>query len=218
MSLWPSRIGWRRCTAGRRPMRSSISMSTISQFGSNPEWLLVAEEAGAVQGALLASDRGRDGSLLISSFGVFPKYQRKGVGTALLAEAELRARQRGKVRLLVGAAADTEPFYSEVRLHTTALYRDHWRRKRRHVGILARRSPGSVQRPVVRHGRAAQQGDPRRTRASAQAKAIAGTGHPRTSHPASLHERVLNGSALARSTPPHYAPDRGCRPAGHQPA
>ena len=83
----------------------------ISQFGSNPEWLFVAEEAGAVQGALLASDRGRDGSLLISSFGVFPEYQRKGVGTALLAEAERRARQQGKVRLLVGAADDTEPFY-----------------------------------------------------------------------------------------------------------
>ena len=91
----------------------------ISQFGSNPEWLFVAEEAGTVQGALLASDRGKDGSLLISSFGVFPEYQRTGVGTALLAEAERRARQRGsaaarqrgKVRLLVGAADGTEPFY-----------------------------------------------------------------------------------------------------------
>lgn len=83
----------------------------ISQFGSNPEWLFVAEEAGDVQGALLASDRGRDGSLLISSFGVFPEYQRRGVGTALLAEAERRARQRGKVRLLMGAADDSEQFY-----------------------------------------------------------------------------------------------------------
>ena len=83
----------------------------ISQFGSNPEWLFVAEEAGTVQGALLASDRGRDGSLLIGGLGVFPEYQRKGVGTALLAEAERRARQRGKVRLLLGAADDTEPFY-----------------------------------------------------------------------------------------------------------
>ena len=123
----------------------------ISQFGSNPEWLFVAEEAGTVQGALLASDRGRDGSLLISSFGVFPEYQRKGVGTALLAKTERRARQRGKVRLLCGRRRRYGAVLSEVRLHTTALYRDHWRRKRRHVGILARRSPGSVQRPVVRH-------------------------------------------------------------------
>ena len=83
----------------------------ISQFGSNPEWLLLAEEADTVQGALLATDRGRDGSLLISSFGVFPDYQRQGVGTALLAEAERRARQRGKVRLLLGALADAEQFY-----------------------------------------------------------------------------------------------------------
>ena len=83
----------------------------ISQFGSNPEWLFVAEEAGTVQGALLATDRGRDGSILISSFGVFPEYQRKGVGTALLAEAERLARQRGKVRLLLGAADDSEQFY-----------------------------------------------------------------------------------------------------------
>ena len=83
----------------------------ISQLGSNPEWLFVAEEASAVQGALLASDRGRDGSILISSFGVFPDYQRQGVGTALLAETERRARQRGKVRLLLGAADDSEPFY-----------------------------------------------------------------------------------------------------------
>ena len=83
----------------------------ISQFGSNPEWLFVAEEAGTVQGALLASDRGRDGSLLIGGLGVFPVYQRQRIGTALLAEAERRARQRGKVRLLVGAADDTEPFY-----------------------------------------------------------------------------------------------------------
>lgn len=83
----------------------------ISQFGSNPEWLFLAEDAGEIQGALLASDRGRDGGLLISSFGVFPDYQRKGVGTALLAEVEQRARQRGKVRLLTGAADGTEPFY-----------------------------------------------------------------------------------------------------------
>ena len=83
----------------------------ISQFGSNPEWLFVAEEAGTVQGALLASDRGKDGSLLIGGLGVFPVYQRQGIGTALLAEAERRARQRGKVRLLLGAADDAEPFY-----------------------------------------------------------------------------------------------------------
>ena len=83
----------------------------ISQFDSSPEWLFVAEDAGTVQGALLASDRGRDGSLLISSFAVFPKYQRQGIGTALLAEAERQARQRGKVRLLLGAAGDSEPFY-----------------------------------------------------------------------------------------------------------
>ena len=83
----------------------------ISQLRSNPEWLFVAEEAGDIQGALLASDQGRDGSLLISGLGVFPAYQRQGVGTALLAEVERRARQRGKVRLLLGAADDTEPFY-----------------------------------------------------------------------------------------------------------
>ncbi len=83
----------------------------ISQFGSNPEWLFLAEDAGTVQGALLASDRGRDGSLLIGGLGVFPEYQRRGVGTALLAEVERRARQRGKVRLLLGAADDSEQFY-----------------------------------------------------------------------------------------------------------
>lgn len=83
----------------------------IGQFGSNPEWLFLAEEAGTVQGALLASDRGRDGSLLISGLGVFPEHRHRGVGTALLAEVERRARQRGKVRLLTGAADGTEPFY-----------------------------------------------------------------------------------------------------------
>ncbi len=83
----------------------------ISQLGSNPEWLFLSEEAGDVQGALLASDRGRDGSLVISSFGVFPEYQGQGIGTALLAEVERRARQRGKVRLLLGAADDSESFY-----------------------------------------------------------------------------------------------------------
>ena len=83
----------------------------ISQLNSNPEWLFLAEDAGDVQGALLASDRGRDGSLLISSFGVFPQYQCQDIGTALLAEAERRARQRGKVRLLLGAADDSESFY-----------------------------------------------------------------------------------------------------------
>ena len=83
----------------------------ISQFGSNPEWLFLAEDAGDVQGALLASDRGRDGSLLISGLGVFPEYQREGIGTTLLAEVERRARQQCKVRLLTGAADGTEPFY-----------------------------------------------------------------------------------------------------------
>ena len=99
----------------------------ISQFGSNPEWLFVAEEAGTVQGALLASDRGRDGSLLISSFGVFPEYQRKGVGTALLAEAERRARQQRQGPAALGRRRRFGAVLSEVRLHTTALYRDHRR-------------------------------------------------------------------------------------------
>ena len=189
----------------------------ISQFGSNPEWLFVAEEAGAVQGALLASDRGRDGSLSISSFGVFPEYQRKDVGTALLAEAERRARQQGKVRLLLGAADDSEPFYLKCGF-TPRLY----------VDITGEESAATLQSLLAERLAAynvlwSDQGE-QLSKAildvpglMPELRAVAGAGRARLSYPASLHERVLNGSALASAILPHYAPDRGCRPAGHQP-
>ncbi|MAG37429.1 MAG: hypothetical protein CL878_14435 [Dehalococcoidia bacterium] len=83
----------------------------LEQFGRDPGLMLVAETARSLRGAVFASDRGQDGTLLLTHVGVFPRHQRTGVGSALWAEMEQRARKRGKGRLLLGAVQGAELFY-----------------------------------------------------------------------------------------------------------
>jgi ribosomal protein S18 acetylase RimI-like enzyme len=68
-----------------------------------PDWFLVAEDAGAVVGTVMVGYDGHRG--WVYYFGVDPACRRRGVGRALMAEAErlLRAEGCPKVNLQVRA-------------------------------------------------------------------------------------------------------------------
>lgn len=67
----------------------------------NPEWLLVAEIDGKLVGVLMAGYEGRRG--WINSFAVDPAHRKRGIGRALMVEAErlLRAAGCPKINLQV---------------------------------------------------------------------------------------------------------------------
>jgi ribosomal protein S18 acetylase RimI-like enzyme len=47
--------------------------------------------------------------LIIVALGVYPEYQRSGIGTSLVEKAELQARRSGKKRMLVSTSNDNLP-------------------------------------------------------------------------------------------------------------
>ena len=50
-----------------------------------------------------------EGDLIIVALGVYPEYQRSGIGTSLVEKAELEARRSGKKRMLVSTSNDNLP-------------------------------------------------------------------------------------------------------------
>ena len=68
-----------------------------------PDWFLVAETAGAVVGTVMVGYDGHRG--WVYYFGVEPAHRRRGIGRALMAEAErlLRAEGCPKINLQVRA-------------------------------------------------------------------------------------------------------------------
>jgi ribosomal protein S18 acetylase RimI-like enzyme len=73
----------------------------VRKLKVNPEWFLVAEADGQLRGVIMAGYEGRRG--WINSFAVDPSYRRRGIGRALMAEAErlLRAAGCPKINLQV---------------------------------------------------------------------------------------------------------------------
>lgn len=80
-----------------------------------PELFIVAEEASDVVGTVMAGYDGHRGWLY--TLAVKPSHQRKGVGSALLKEAELRLSQAGCTKANLQIRAGNEA--------VTAFYRTH---------------------------------------------------------------------------------------------
>jgi ribosomal protein S18 acetylase RimI-like enzyme len=80
-----------------------------------PDWFLVAELDGAVVGTVMVGYEGHRG--WISYLGVDPAYQRRGIGRALMAEAERLLRSEGcpKINLQVRTGnSEAIEFYRQV--------------------------------------------------------------------------------------------------------
>ena len=90
---------WRACAlvrSGNDPHRDIARKLRV-----NPEWFLVAEEAGRVVGSVMAGYEGHRG--WINYLAVEPSRRRGGLGRRLMAEAERRLRTAGcpKINLQV---------------------------------------------------------------------------------------------------------------------
>ena len=75
---------------------------------------LVAEDAAGLLGCAALTDRG-DGTAYFGTFAVRPSAQGRGIGAALLAAAEARARAAGAVRMemtVISARADLLAWYA----------------------------------------------------------------------------------------------------------
>ena len=92
---------WRRCDL-TRPWNDPHK-DVRRKLAVRPDWFLVAEDAGAVVGTVMVGYDGHRG--WVYYFGVDPAHRRRGVGRALMAEAErlLRAEGCPKLNLQVRA-------------------------------------------------------------------------------------------------------------------
>ncbi len=84
----------------------------------------VVEEGGAIVGAIFGNDE--DGGLYVSRLSVHPAHRRRGIASALMAEAEREARQRGLPCLRLGvrlALEDNRRFFASCGFVETTLHR-----------------------------------------------------------------------------------------------
>jgi ribosomal protein S18 acetylase RimI-like enzyme len=90
---------WRRCNLTRA--WNDPKKDIARKLKVRPDLFLVAEEEGAIVGTAMCGYEGHRG--WISYLGVCPDHQRKGIGRALMAEAERRLRAEGcpKINLQV---------------------------------------------------------------------------------------------------------------------
>ena len=86
-----------------------LKEKTFDDKDFNPETALIAEAEGRPIGFFLGVKRGETGFLKL--FGVEPKWQMRGVGSALLQRIETRLKQLGckKIRILEGAPNYFQP-------------------------------------------------------------------------------------------------------------
>lgn len=90
---------WRAC--GLTRPQNDPHKDIARKLRVNPEWFLVAEQAGGIVGTVMAGYEGHRG--WINYLGVAPELQRGGLGRRLMAEAESRLRAAGcpKINLQV---------------------------------------------------------------------------------------------------------------------
>jgi ribosomal protein S18 acetylase RimI-like enzyme len=106
---------WARCGPGVQFSRSDESAEIQKKLRRDPDLFLVAEQAGQVVGAVMGGYDGRRG--LVYHLAVAPEVRRLGIGKALMAEVELRLREKGCLKsylLVTKDNADVLAFYREL--------------------------------------------------------------------------------------------------------
>jgi ribosomal protein S18 acetylase RimI-like enzyme len=104
---------WQRCGL-TRPWNDP-HRDICRKLAVRPDLFLVADDAGAVVGTVMAGYDGHRG--WINYLGVDPVCQRRGIGRALMAEAERRLRAEGcpKINLQIRASnAEAIEFYRRI--------------------------------------------------------------------------------------------------------
>jgi ribosomal protein S18 acetylase RimI-like enzyme len=94
---------------------NKASVAIPAKLKVQPELFIVAEEAGDVVGTVMAGYDGHRGWLY--TVAVKPTHQRKGVGSALLKEAELRLSQAGCTKANLQIRAGNEAVAAFYRTH-----------------------------------------------------------------------------------------------------
>jgi GNAT superfamily N-acetyltransferase len=82
------------------------------RLGERPELLLYAKAGGKICGSVFAWEDG--GSITIAHCGVLKEYQKQGIGRALVAETEKRAKILGYGGIALGSAEEAEGFYEKL--------------------------------------------------------------------------------------------------------
>ena len=96
---------WRHATT--EPSSTDDASSVEGLLEHAPDALIVAVEGNAIIGTVIVGWDGWRGGLYRPA--VSPTHRRRGVATALVAEAERRLREQGAVRLHLIVASDQEP-------------------------------------------------------------------------------------------------------------
>ncbi len=105
---------WEGAGPGINVRRSDEPQELEKKLQRDPDLFLVAESDGAIVGSVMGGFDGRRG--MIYHLAVAPEYRRRGLGQALMDEAEQRLRQKGCIRcylMVTKNNPEAAPFYEK---------------------------------------------------------------------------------------------------------